>query len=93
MAECKQCGQEMQDAVACISVPFRGGDPVPYTQERRWAETNTDIAALPEKCHDCWTPTNGVHHPGCDVEECPACHWQAISCMCEASQLEEEEER
>lgn len=33
-------------------------------------------------CHDCATPDDGLHHPGCDMERCPRCAGQAISCGC-----------
>jgi hypothetical protein len=33
-------------------------------------------------CHDCGTPRNKLHHPGCDDERCPRCLHQAISCGC-----------
>jgi hypothetical protein len=33
-------------------------------------------------CHDCSVVKGQLHVPGCDVERCPKCHWQAISCDC-----------
>jgi hypothetical protein len=33
-------------------------------------------------CPDCAVPVGGLHHPGCDTEECPDCHLQAIGCDC-----------
>jgi hypothetical protein len=33
-------------------------------------------------CHDCAVRRGEYHVPGCDVEECPRCHGQAIACAC-----------
>jgi hypothetical protein len=33
-------------------------------------------------CHDCGIIEGELHVPGCDVEKCPACRGQAISCSC-----------
>lgn len=35
-----------------------------------------------EKCHDCNVNIGKQHLPGCDMEECPFCHQQLISCDC-----------
>lgn len=43
------------------------------------------------RCHDCAVRVGGFHHPGCDVEECPRCGYQALSCECVA-QLDELED-
>ena len=78
MTICKGCKQEMLGTDTCADVPFRFNgvdyDPIPYGKERGVWES--------ERCHDCNVVKGGYHHPGCDVEECPVCHGQAISCDC-----------
>jgi hypothetical protein len=33
-------------------------------------------------CHDCGVKSGKPHKPGCDVEKCPKCGCQLISCDC-----------
>jgi hypothetical protein len=33
-------------------------------------------------CDDCGIRTGGYHHPDCDMERCPKCGRQQISCGC-----------
>lgn len=35
-----------------------------------------------DKCPDCSVEPGVVHEPGCDVERCKLCGWQAIGCNC-----------
>lgn len=34
------------------------------------------------RCHDCGVKIGEIHHPGCDMEECPRCGGQYFICDC-----------
>ncbi len=38
-----------------------------------------------DRCGDCGVQTRGWHHFGCDLELCPRCRGQMISCGCATS--------
>ena len=51
---------------------------VPYGQE--YADMGS--VAKEQSCHDCAVKEGQLHVPGCDVEICPRCQGQTISCGC-----------
>lgn len=85
----------MAEGVGCLDlpVPFLDGTslrPIRYGSERQGgSRRGRDMLAaagiglqLAPYCGDCNVALGQVHHPGCDLEECPRCHGQAIGCGC-----------
>jgi hypothetical protein len=88
MAECDSCKQEMTEKVGCtveVYDDFKDGEErqrLRYGDGREgWDEYGIDPL---DNCHDCGVPVGELHHPGCDVERCPRCEHQALSCECVA---------
>ena len=85
MAVCPICRGEMLDEISCSPDPLiidgELYEPVRWGDERRYRRYWIEIHD--SACTDCGTPSQGIHHHGCDIEECPACHAQAISCACQ----------
>ena len=90
MSKCNCCGLEMldEDTIDCpenrvidfsddVSLPA-----VPYVNKH---VTDTEN----HRCHDCGVKIGCYHHPGCDMEKCPQCKEQLISCDCLMGQDED----
>ena len=69
----------------------KGNDTVEYPDGTILASVPYHIDGVPKdhRCHDCNVELGGFHHPGCDMERCPKCGGQLISCGC----LDEEDDR
>lgn len=80
MAICEMCNQEMTTANGCTELTIN----VNNKEMGRMAYGTEDgaIRWKHERCHDCGAKWAHKHHPGCDMEECPSCHGQLISCDC-----------
>ena len=74
MATCNWCKKEMSsdNTETCVQeVEFPDGTKLTPV---KWDG--------PGRCHDCNISPGGLHHPGCDMERCPKCKGQLISCSC-----------
>jgi hypothetical protein len=76
MAVCTICKLEMTDSA---TVDCTGNREIEYPD-------GTTLPALQyagdDRCHDCYIVPGGYHHLGCDMERCPRCAGQLVSCGC-----------
>ena len=56
----------------------------------RYGNEQDDWHAQTVPCHDCRVLKGEFHVPSCDVEECPVCGGQLISCDCPFEELEQQ---
>lgn len=79
MATCELCDQEMSTASGCnVSVLHADGEPFPvfpHGKDPGWGRARG-------RCGDCGVQPGGFHHLGCDIQVCPRCRSQLISCAC-----------
>ncbi len=83
MVECPDCKKEMLDSDSC-SMEFRCIKINGKIYPRNTTEYDYNI-----NCHDCgiYNKLGNIHHFGCDVERCPACGGQLISCSCTKEEI------
>ncbi len=74
---CKYCNQEMKTADTCIENKY-----VEFSEDEKLPSSNYHFNETNGRCHDCGIKHGGLHHRGCDVERCPKCKGQLISCEC-----------
>lgn len=76
IVSCLACGQDMGESDTC-TVPYVGIGSYYYKRNTSYFDVN-------ERCHDCGilNEEGNVHHQNCDIERCPRCGKQNISCSC-----------
>ena len=79
MAQCDWCNEEMTDPNIKTC---KGNTVVDYPDGSQLPSLDSHFDEPGGRCHDCRIEHGGKHHPGCDVERCPKCTGQLISCGC-----------
>ncbi len=80
MAICALCGNEMRSGRSCTQVALHVGG-LRYDLSPFGSETCPSPSRA-TRCGDCGVERGGLHHLGCDLQPCPRCRGQLLSCGC-----------
>jgi len=80
MAQCQDCGIEMTTGRSCT------------VEALHLDGVRKRLGRAHRPCGDCGVRAGGFHHLGCDLQRCPACRGQLLTCGCVFDEDEEESE-
>ena len=87
MAKCNVCNKEMSKAAGCTSGFLvdknkKHWEKIKVGDDREgWGYEDQ------ERCGDCGAKVGYYHHDGCDIERCPKCNGQLLSCDCDFPEI------
>ncbi len=84
-ARCTQCRREMLSTPGCSLSSYTGSHGRKYPRIKWGDESGPGYGG--GRCGDCGCLPKHYHHVGCDIERCPKCHNQALSCDCFDAEL------
>lgn len=81
MAQCKYCKKDMLRSNGCSisEVDLKDGT---YKRIKYGEESEKFKLQREGRCSDCGAKKGYYHHFRCDVEQCPRCKRQLLSCDC-----------
>lgn len=82
MAICEICNKEMLGESSCVPTIIINGRRFNRIKYGDPGDMFPNIADE-YHCHDCGCKKGMYHHFGCDVERCPNCGNQLLSCECD----------
>ncbi len=83
MAGCRICKRDMLTARGCaVGTVHIHGKVYPRIKAGDGRDFNPYMEEG-ERCGNCGAMKGFFHHFGCDIERCPVCGMQMISCDCE----------
>ena len=86
VSRCQYCGRNMAASVPCTVATLTIGGEV-YERVVFGQEEDQGPYSF-SRCPDCAAPLGGLHHLGCDWEQCPRCGGQLLGCGCDVAPVD-----